>query len=133
MAMFASDCPPKASASLALSAVPAVLACFTESPGARLLTWFLAMFLTCFFSFLFRMLLIAVGAAIAVPANAMIRAVPATIIAGEGRRPFVLLIANSPSVGPSLEPRNQSLIHRCGSRLGQPIAVTQRAARVAYA
>jgi hypothetical protein len=41
---------------------------------------------------LVRMLLIAVGAAIAVPANATIRAVIATIIAGDGRRPFELVI-----------------------------------------
>src|SRR5262249_37292576 len=80
------------SACFALSALPAVLACFTERPGARALIWFLAMFLACFFSFLFKMLLIAVGAAIAVPANATTRATIATIIAGDGRRPFELVI-----------------------------------------
>src|SRR5215207_4231058 len=93
--MFASACPPRASALAAVSARFAVSAFFalaTESPGASLLTWFLAMFLTCFFSFLLRMLLIAVGAAIAVPANATIRASAATIIAGDGRRPFELVI-----------------------------------------
>src|SRR5262245_54257109 len=84
------------SARFAVSALPAVLACFTERPGASALTWFFEMFLTCFFSFLFRMLLIAVGAAMAVPANATTRAANATIIAGDGRRPFELVINDSP-------------------------------------
>src|SRR5215207_2547540 len=88
--MFPRACPPRASAFVATSArfaVSALFALATASPGASWLTWFLAMFLTCFFSFLLRMLLIAEGAAIAVPANATIRASAATIIAGDGRRP----------------------------------------------
>src|SRR3954451_308617 len=87
--------PPSASAFVAASArfaVSALPACFTESVGASALIWFLAMFFACFFSFLFRMLLIAVGAAMAVPANATIRAIAATIIAGDGRRLFGLVI-----------------------------------------
>src|SRR5262245_61552382 len=99
--MSFSSTPPMASvfddvsARFALSALPAVLACLTERPGASALTWFFEMFLTCFFSFLFRMLLIAVGAAMAVPANATTRAANATIIAGDGRLP-----SNSSSMTP---------------------------------
>src|SRR3954453_15315370 len=108
-------CPLRASASLAfvatsarfaVSALPAVVACFTESVGASALIWFLAMFFACFFSFLFRMLLIAVGAAMAVPANATIRAIAATIIAGDGRRLFGLVIKTP---------------FRCGRDRGHPI------------
>src|SRR5262249_21078927 len=105
--MFASACPPTALASVAVLAVLAVLAFATESPGAALLIWFLAIVLTCFFSCLFRMLLIAVGAAIAVPANATISAARATVIDGEGRPSFRLLL-------PIFRPPHRCMDRRAG-------------------